>query len=432
MLLSKYFIPTLKESPAEASIASHKLMLKAGMIKQIASGIYNWLPFGLAVLTKIENIVREEMNKIGAAELLIPCIQPISLWKKSKRFGVDDDLNNEMLKMLDRSDQEMVFTPTAEEAIVDLIASGTQSYKSFPLSIYQISWKFRDEIRPRYGIMRSREFLMKDAYSFHMTKECALNTYEDMLRAYLKVYKRLGLTAVPVIANSGAIGGDYSHEFHILANTGESTIYYEKNLEDKLKDDEITLDLLQNFYAMEEEKHDPSTCKIDPSKILCRKGIEVGHIFYLGDKYSKAMNMRIQDKDGSLKHPVMGCYGIGVSRLVGALIEANHDEKGIIWPEAVAPFKFIILNLKVGDELCNRYSAELCKLMEEANITYIYDDLNDGAGVKFSRADLLGIPNHIIVGCKNAQDNKIEVKNRKTGEINIFEFNQFSNYIASL
>ncbi|MDJ1257556.1 MAG: proline--tRNA ligase [Candidatus Midichloria sp.] len=430
MRLSRYFVPTIKEAPVEASIVSHKLMLRAGMIRQIAAGIYNWLPFGLSVLSKVETIIRQEMNNINASELLVPCIQPVSLWKDSGRFGANNDLNNEMLRMKDRAGQEMIFTPTAEEAIVDIIASGTQSYKSFPLSVYQISRKFRDEIRPRYGVMRSREFLMKDAYSFHMNRECTLRTYEDMLRAYLRIYHRLGLVAVPVAANTGAIGGDYSHEFHILADTGESTIYYETNLEEKLKNNEITLSSLQDIYAVEEEKYNPELCKA--LEIVSRKGIEVGHIFYLGNKYSKAMNMKIQDKDGSLKHPEMGCYGIGVSRLVGALIEANHDEKGIIWPDAVAPFKFIILNLKINDTKCDELSKQLCLILDNRGVDYLYDDLEDGPGVKFSRADLLGIPTQLIIGLKNAREDKIEVKDRKSGKVTILDINQFDNYLNSL
>ncbi|WHQ46981.1 MAG: proline--tRNA ligase [Candidatus Midichloria sp.] len=432
MRLSKYFVPTLKEAPAETSIISHELMLRAGMIKQIAAGIYNWLPFGLSVLSKVEVIIRQEMNNIDASELLIPSIQPVSLWKASGRYGVANDLNNEILRMKDRTGQEMIFTPTAEEAIVDIIASGIQSYKSFPISVYQISWKFRDEIRPRYGVMRSREFLMKDAYSFHMTKECALKTYEDMLKAYLKIYCRLNLVALPVAANTGTIGGDYSHEFHVLADTGESTIYYEKNLEEKLKSNEITLSLLQDIYAMEEEKHNPELHKAHVSEIVSSKGIEVGHIFYLGNKYSKAMSMKVQYRDGSLKHPEMGCYGIGVSRLVGALIEANHDEKGIIWPDSVAPFKFMILSLKTGDTKCNDFSNQLCSLLDKSCIDYLYDDLDDGPGVKFSRADLLGIPKQVIIGSKNAREGKIEIKDRKNGEVKVLDFNQFCNYLNSL
>ena len=432
MHLSKYFAPSLKEAPVEASIVSHKLMLRSGMIRQIAAGIYNWLPFGCSVLKKVEEVVRQEMNNINATELLIPCIQPVSLWRKSERFGVTNDLNKEMLKMKDRTGQELLFTPTAEEAIVDIIGSGTQSYRSFPLSIYQISWKFRDEIRPRYGVMRSREFLMKDAYSFHMSKECALKTYEKMLKTYLKIYQRLGLIAIPVAANTGAIGGDYSHEFHIHVDSGESTIYYEKGLEEKLQSNAMNLESLQNFYAMEEEKHNFDLLQDKNKEIFCRKSIEVGHIFYLGDKYSKAMNMKVQDKDGALKHPKMGCYGIGISRLVGALIEANHDEKGIIWPKSVAPFKFIILNLKTGHTQCDKYSDQVCALLQKAGMEYLYDDLDDSTGVKFARADLLGIPTQIIISLKNIQEDKIEIKDRKTSQVTILELHQFSNYLSSL
>lgn len=429
MRLSKYFLPTLKEAPSDASVISHQMMLRSGMIKQIAAGIYDWLPLGLLILSKIQKVVQDEMNKIGALELLVPCIQPTHLWKKSGRLGIDNDLNNEMLRMQDRSKQEMLFTPTAEEAIVDIVSSSTQSYKSFPVALYQISWKFRDEVRPRYGVMRSREFLMKDAYSFHMSKECALNTYEQVLQAYLRIYQRLGLTAIPVAANTGAIGGDYSHEFHILAETGESTIYYEHDLENKLKHSEVTLDSLEKIYAVEEEKYEKSSEQ--GLEIVQKKGIEVGHIFFLGDKYSKAMGMKVQDKDGKQKYPEMGCYGIGLSRLVGALIEANHDEKGIVWPKSSAPFAFIILNLKVGNEVCDQNAEYVLQILERAKMTYLYDDLHDTPGVKFARADLVGIPTQLIISVKNSAANEIEIKDRKSGTIQVLKFESLAQYIST-
>ena len=432
MRLSEYFLPTLKEVQTDSSITSYQLMLRAGMIRQISSGLYDWLPFGLALLKRVESIIREEMNKFSAIEIIIPCIQPASLWIQSGRFGVDNDLNAEMLKMKDRSGQDLIFTPTAEEAVVQLVSGSVQSYKSLPLNLYQINWKFRDEIRPRYGVMRSREFLMKDSYSFHITKECALQTYEKMLQCYLSIYARLGLTAIPVAANTGDIGGDYSHEFHILADTGESTIYYEEELENKIKSEKMTLKSLDTLYAMEEERHDPNKCQILPDKILSRKGIEVGHIFYLGDKYTKAMNMRVQDKDGSLQYPKMGCYGIGVSRILGALIEASHDDRGICLPVSVAPFKIMVLNLKVGNELCDQHTKALCDLMSEIGMDYLYDDTEDNAGAKFARADLIGIPYQIIIGLKNAQDGKVEFKKRQGGSVELISINEIKNLILSI
>jgi prolyl-tRNA synthetase len=430
MRLSQYFLTTLKDSPADASIISHKLMLQAGMIRQIASGLYNWLPFGKAILKKVEDIIREEMNKYGAIEMLVPCIQPASLWQKSGRLGVDNDLNAEMLKMRDRANQDMIFTPTAEEAVVQLIGSCLQSYKSLPLNIYQINWKFRDEIRPRYGIMRSREFLMKDSYSFHMTKEDALLTYEKMLQCYLSIYKRLGLTAIPVAANTGDIGGDYSHEFHILADTGESTIFYDATLEEKIKTEVMTLKSLENFYAMEEERHDPS--KSCQSNIMSRKGIEVGHIFYLDDKYTKAMDMKVQDKDGMLKHPKMGCYGIGVSRIVGAIIEAYHDDKGVILPENISPFKVIILNLQTDNDLCNKHADEICAFIAQIGMEYLYDDTEDSIKTKFTRADLIGIPYQIVIGVNNSKKDQMEFKKRQGQESMVYSINEIKNRLSSI
>ena len=430
MRLSRYFLPIHKDDPQEASLISHKLMLRAGMIKQSASGIYDWLPLGLAVMSKIKAIVREEMNQSGAVEVLLPSVQPAHLWKRSGRLGLDDDLNNEMLKMKDRSGQDLVFAPTAEEAIVDLVIGNIQSYKSLPKVFYQLGWKFRDEIRPRYGVMRSREFLMKDAYSFHINQDCALNTYELMLQTYLRIYKRLGVTVIPVSADTGAIGGNYSHEFHILADTGESTIYYEAALLDILvNNEEVNLKILQNFYAAEEEKHkDIEIMK----KITNSKGIEVGHIFYLGDKYSKAMKMTIQNKEGKLINPEMGCYGIGISRLVGALIEVHHDQRGIVWPAEIAPFKIGLLNLKVGDDKCDQYSDKVCSILEGLGVEYLYDDSNDSAGIKFARADLIGIPKQLIIGLSAINSQQVEIKDRKTDQKEFINIDQLESYFKSM
>lgn len=416
MYLSKYFLPIIKEEPKEASIASHRLMLRAGMIRQLTSGIYSWLPMGLTVLRKIEQIIREEMNNAGAVEILMPCIQPVDIWRKSGRYGTDDDLSQQMLKIKDRNDTDLTFAPTSEEVVCEIFKNNVQSYKDLPKNLYQVQWKFRDEIRPRFGIMRGREFLMKDSYSFDMTKEGALATYREMLLAYLKSFSRMGLTAVPVVASTGSIGGSYSHEFHILAETGESKIYYESDLISYLGEGDISLDGIQKFYANEEEKHDSQNCKVPEDKLHERRGIEVGHIFYLGDKYSKLMDVKVQDKDGQLKYPEMGCYGIGVSRLIGAIIEANHDEHGIIWPAAVSPFDVGIINLKPGDEDCDNLATELYNLLRAANKEVLVDDCEDSIGAKFSKMDLIGLPWQVIVGPRGAKEQKVEVKMRRTQE----------------
>jgi prolyl-tRNA synthetase len=416
MLLSQYFLPLIKEDPKEASIVSHKLMLRAGMMRQLTSGIYNWLPLGLKVLNKVSDIVRAEMNNVSGVEMLMPCIQPIDLWEKSGRYGTGDDLSTEMLQIKDRHGNLLTFSPTAEEVIADLFNNSIQSYKDLPKTLYQIQWKFRDEIRPRFGVMRAREFLMKDAYSFHMSQECALNTYRDMLIAYSKSYARMGLKAIPVKADTGSMGGDYSHEFHVLADTGESQVYYENGVLEYLEQGNVTLEGFAKFYAADESKHDPKNCPVASDKLNSRRGIEVGHIFYLGDKYSKALNVTVQDKNGQLKHPDMGCYGIGISRLVAAIIEANHDEKGIIWPEHVAPFKVGIINLRKGDEACDNMAQDLYDALRANSIEVLYDDTEDSAGNKFARMDLIGLPWVVTIGPRGAKENKAELKQRKSSE----------------
>jgi prolyl-tRNA synthetase len=433
MLLSKLFLPVLKEDPKEAAIVSHRLMLRAGMIRQLASGIYNWLPLGLKVLNKVANIIRQEMDNIGSQEILMPCIQPVDLWIKSGRYGTKDDLGTEMLKITDRHDNKLTFSPTAEEVVAELVGQNLQSYKSLPLSVYQVAWKFRDEIRPRFGVMRGREFLMKDAYTFHMTKECALNSYRDMLNAYIKAYKRMGLTALPVKADTGAMGGDYSHEFHILADTGESEVFYEEDVLEYLSNtDEITLEEFAKFYANEKDKHDPQNCGVPEDKIRSKRGIEVGHIFYLGDKYSKAMGCEVQDKDGKKVNPLMGCYGIGVSRLIGAIIEANHDEKGIIWPQSVAPFEFAIINLKPSDDKCDEVAQELYDFARANNKDVLLDDVQNSVGAKFSTMELIGIPWVIVVGPKGLAAGVVEVRNRKSGEHHEMSLDAVKTIIAQL
>jgi len=419
MRLSQYFIPTIKDNPSEAQIVSHRLMLRAGMIRQSSAGIYIWLPTGLKVMNKIADIVREEQNRAGAIELLMPTIQPAELWKESDRY---DAYGKEMLRITDRHDREMLFGPTNEEMITDLFRNSIKSYKNLPLSLYHIQWKFRDEVRPRFGIMRGREFLMKDNYSFDLNFEAAKVSYNKMYVAYLRTFARLGFVAIPVQADAGAIGGDLSHEFQILADTGESTLYYDKDinnfdLESLTGDiDEETVLKLQSYYAMEEEKHDADNCPVAAGDLRTAKGIEVGHIFYFGTKYSQSMGAKVTGPDGKDVAVEMGSYGIGVSRLVGALIEANHDENGIIWPEAVAPFKVGLINLRARDKNCSAACDALYKKLEEAAIEVLYDDRDAGAGAKFADMDLIGLPWQIIVGPKGLEKGLLELKNRRTGD----------------
>jgi len=419
MRLSKYFIPTIKENPSEAHIISHTLMLRSGMIRQSSAGIYVWLPTGLIVMNKIANIVREEQNRAGAIEILMPTIQPAELWQKSGRY---DAYGKEMLRITDRSNREMLYGPTNEEMITDLFKNTVKSYKQLPLNLYHIQWKFRDEVRPRFGIMRGREFLMKDNYSFDLDFEGAKESYNKMYVAYLRTFARLGLTAIPVRADAGAIGGDLSHEFQILAETGESTLYYDKDIENfDLADlkgdiDDATVAKLRSYYAMEEEKHDADNCSVAPENLKRAKGIEVGHIFYFGKKYSESMGAKITGPDGNEVDVEMGSYGIGVSRLVGALIEANHDENGIVWPEEVAPYKVGIINLRFKDENCSAACDSLYSKLLDHGVEVLYDDRDAGAGTKFADMDLIGLPWQIIIGPKGLDKGAYELKNRRTGE----------------
>jgi prolyl-tRNA synthetase len=419
MRLSKYFIPTIKENPSEAHIISHTLMLRSGMIRQSSAGIYVWLPTGLIVMNKIANIVREEQNRAGAIEILMPTIQPAELWQKSGRY---DAYGKEMLRITDRSNREMLYGPTNEEMITDLFKNTVKSYKQLPLNLYHIQWKFRDEVRPRFGIMRGREFLMKDNYSFDLDFEGAKESYNKMYVAYLRTFARLGLTAIPVRADAGAIGGDLSHEFQILAETGESTLYYDKDIENfDLADlkgdiDDATVAKLRSYYAMEEEKHDADNCSVAPENLKRAKGIEVGHIFYFGKKYSESMGAKITGPDGNEVDVEMGSYGIGVSRLVGALIEANHDENGIVWPEEVAPYKVGIINLRFKDENCSAACDSLYSKLLDHGVEVLYDDRDAGAGTKFADMDLIGLPWQIIIGPKGLDKGAYELKNRRTGQ----------------
>jgi prolyl-tRNA synthetase len=414
MRLSQYFLPVLKETPSEAQIASHRLMLRAGMIKQQAAGIYSWLPLGLAVLRNIENIVNDELQKAGCVPLLMPTLQPTDLWKESGRY---DALGKEMLRFSDRADRELLYSPTNEEMIVDIFRSYVKSYKSLPKNLYQIQWKFRDEVRPRFGVMRGREFLMKDAYSFHASVEDAHREYWKMYDVYHAIFRRMGLQTIAVSAETGAIGGDLSHEFHVLAETGESAIYYDKKFDD-LREGKISLsgDEQRRLYAAADEMHKPETCPVAKADLCEARGIEVGQVFCLGNKYTKAMNVTVAMPEGSPVHPEMGCYGIGVSRLVGAIIEASHDDAGIIWPEAVAPFKVAIINLRSGDAACDAACDKLYDELAAKNIAVLYDDTDARAGEKFATQDLIGTPWQVTIGPKGLEKGIVEVKNRKTGE----------------
>ena len=413
MKLSNYFLPTLKENPTDATIASHQLMIRAGMIRQTASGIYSWLPLGLKVLRNIENIVRDELNKSGALEILMPTIQPKELWIESGRY---DDYGKEMLRIKDRHDRDILYGPTHEEVVTDLFRKNVTSYKDLPKNLYQIHWKFRDEIRPRFGVMRGREFLMKDSYSFDLDAVSARQTYDLMYTTYFKIFKRLGLKPIALRANTGAIGGDLSHEFHVLADTGESAIYYDKKFDELSASANFNIQEMQSVYAMADEMHDAANCPITADQLASRRGIEVGHIFNFGEKYSKAMEASVTGPAGDKIYPNMGSYGIGVSRLVGAIIEASHDANGIIWPEAVAPFQAILINLKAGDANCDKLCEEIYEKFRSRNVEILYDDTKTSVGQKFSVADLIGIPMQVVVGPKGAAAGIVEVKNRASGE----------------
>jgi len=425
MLLSKYFLPVLKEDPSEAQITSHKLMLRSGMIRQQAVGIYTWLPLGLKVLKNIENIVRLNMNKAGALEVLMPCIQPASLWVESGRF---DNYGKEMLKFQDRHDNTLLFGPTNEDMITDIFRNNIQSYKDLPKNLYHIQWKFRDEIRPRFGVMRGREFLMKDAYSFDINEENAVKTYNQMFKAYINTFKDLGVSVVPVIADNGPIGGNLSHEFHIIAETGESTIYYDKRFKTLKDNPDIDIEEIKSWYAAAEEKHDES--KLSSSEdLVSSKGIEVGHIFYIGTKYSVNMNALINDEHGKLTPVEMSSYGIGISRLVAAIIEANSDAKGIIWPVNVAPFKVSLINLNIHDSKCCELAEQTYKELLNQNIEVLYDDTDARAGSKFATHDLIGSPYQIIIGTRKAANNIVELKDRKNGTVEDIEIDNIIRFL---
>ena len=433
MFLSKYFLPIVKDTPKDAQIISHRLMLRSGMIKQDAAGIYSWLPLGLKVLKKISSIITEEQNNAGAHEILMPTIQSADLWKESGRY---DDYGLEMLRIKDRHERDILYGPTNEEMITDIFRSSIKSYRSLPLNLYQIQWKFRDEIRPRFGVMRGREFLMKDAYSFDLNKEKSFISYNKMFISYLKIFKKIGLTAIPMQADTGPIGGDKSHEFIILADTGESKVFCDKKWQNlNIKLDKISyeenlqpiVDKFTSLYAATDEKHDPSLIK--KSDLLETRGIEVGHIFHFGTKYSNAMGAKVVMPDGKLIPVYMGSYGIGVSRLVGAIIESSHDQDGIKWPKPVAPFDVVVINLSVGNDKCDEMASSVYNMLKTNGKDILYDDSKESAGSKLASMDLIGIPYQIIIGPRLAKDDKFEIKNRLSNEKNIVSFDRILEFI---
>jgi prolyl-tRNA synthetase len=424
MRMSEFLLPVLKENPAEAQIVSHRLMLRAGMIRQSSAGIYSWLPLGHRVLKKIEQIVREEQDATGAQEILMPTIQPADLWRESGRY---DDYGLEMLRITDRHERDMLYGPTNEELVTDIFRSSVRSYRDLPKNLYHIQWKFRDEVRPRFGIMRGREFLMKDNYSFDIDYEGARRSYNKMFVAYLRTFERMGLKAIPMEADTGPIGGDMSHEFIILADTGESEVYCHADYLDFAvtgTDVDYNSDLSDiiahwtSRYAATDEKHDAGRFESDvpAGKRIATRGIEVGHIFYFGTKYSRPMGARVAGPNGGEIDVEMGSYGIGVSRLVGGIIEASHDDDGIIWPESVAPFKVGLINLKTGDKACDDAAEDLYRKLTAAGVEVLLDDTDERAGSKFATMDLIGLPWQLVIGPRGLQAGNAEIKNRRTGE----------------
>ncbi|MEK9752671.1 MAG: proline--tRNA ligase [Rhodospirillaceae bacterium] len=422
MRLSRYFMPTLKENPAEAQIVSHRLMLRAGMIRQSSAGIYSWLPLGFRVLKNIERIVREEQDAMGCQEVLMPTIQPADLWRQSGRY---DDYGPEMLRIKDRHERDMLYGPTNEEQITEIFANSVRSYRDLPRMLYHIQWKFRDEVRPRFGVMRGREFLMKDAYSFDLDKAGARRAYNKFFIAYLKTYERLGLKAIPMAADTGPIGGDLSHEFLILAETGESEIACHKDYLDRdwaslgtdYEDDlQPLIDGFTSKYAATDEKRDAAAEAALGVDLRTARGIEVGHIFYFGTKYSSKLGAKVTGPDGDEVTVEMGSYGIGVSRLAGAIIEASHDDAGIIWPESVAPFKVGLINLKADDADCTKACDDTYATLAGKGVEVLYDDRDARAGAKFADMDLIGLPWQLVIGPRGLKSSTVELKHRGTGE----------------
>lgn len=425
MRLTKYFLPVLRENPAEAQIASHRLMLRAGMIRQAAAGIYSWLPLGYKVLRRLERIVHEEQQRAGHIPLLMPTLQSADLWRESGRF---DAYGAEMLRIKDRHERDMLYGPTNEELITDIFRSAVGSYKDLPLTLYHIQWKFRDEMRPRFGVMRGREFLMKDGYNFDLTVEDAMHAYNRHMVTYIRTYERMGLKAIPMRADGGPIGGDHTHEFLVLAPTGESGVFYDRAVTDlTLGDREVDFENREQVaeivatwtapYARTDERHDAAAfAEVPEDRRIEGRGIEVGQIFFFGTKYSEAMKAVVVNEQGERVPVQMGSHGIGVSRLVGALIEANHDDKGIIWPEGVTPFHVGIVNLKQGDGAADAACDGLYKALTAAGLDPLYDDREERAGAKFATMDLIGLPWRITVGPRGLKNGKVELTSRRTGE----------------
>jgi prolyl-tRNA synthetase len=425
MRLSEYFLPVLRENPSEAQIASHRLMLRAGMIRQSSAGIYCWLPLGLRVLKNIERIVREEQDRSGAQEILMPTIQPAELWRESGRY---EDYGKEMLRIRDRHEREMLYGPTNEEQITEIVRASIKSYRDLPKNLYHIQWKFRDEVRPRFGVMRGREFLMKDNYSFDLDAEGAKHSYNRMFAAYLRTFARMGLMAIPMRADTGPIGGDLSHEFIILTEAGESQVFCDRRwLETDMLSEilaaqvDYTGDLEPLFrhwtslYAATDEIHKPEACPVPESNLVSGRGIEVGQVFYLGTKYSAPMGAVVTGPNGEEILVEMGCYGIGISRLVGALIEANHDEAGIIWPQSVAPFGVGLINLRPSDARCREAADALYGKLGNAGAEVLYDDRAESPGAKFATMDLIGLPTQVILGPRGLAAGTVEIKDRRSG-----------------
>ena len=431
MRLSEYFLPTLKELPKDAEIISHQLMLRTGMIRQASSGIYVWLPFGHAILRKIEQIVREEQVRAGAIELLMPTIQSADLWKKSGRY---DDYGAEMLRMKDRHDRDILYGPTNEEQITDISSHYFKSYKTLPKILFHIQWKFRDEIRPRFGVMRCKEFLMKDSYSFDVSEEEGKISYNKMFLSYLKTFQRMGLKAIPMEAESGPIGGNLSHEFIILANTGESKVYIDKRIldleipehVDYHNDAKNIVEEWTKYYSVTDDMYDQGTYenKVSKENRMEMRGIEVGHVFFFGDKYTKPLKANVQDSEGKINPMQSGSYGIGVSRLVAAIIEASHDEKGIIWPKSISPFDYALLNLNTKDDNLVKLSDMIYKKITDVS-SVLYDDTNSSVGEKLNRVDLIGVPIQIILGKNSIENNTLELKERSTGNVQVINVDVF-------
>ena len=431
MRLSEYFLPTLKELPKDADIISHQLMLRTGMIRQASSGIYVWLPFGHAILKKIEQIVREEQVRAGAIELLMPTIQSADLWKKSGRY---DDYGAEMLRMKDRHDRDILYGPTNEEQITDISSHYFKSYKTLPKILFHIQWKFRDEIRPRFGVMRCKEFLMKDSYSFDVSEEEGKISYNKMFLSYLKTFQRMGLKAIPMEAESGPIGGNLSHEFIILANTGESKVYIDKRILDLEIPEDIDyqndakniVEEWTKYYSVTDDMYDQGTYenKVSKENRMEMRGIEVGHVFFFGDKYTKPLKANVQDSEGKINPMQSGSYGIGVSRLVAAIIEASHDEKGIIWPKSISPFDYALLNLNTKDDNLVKLSDMIYKKITDVS-SVLYDDTNSSVGEKLNRVDLIGVPIQIILGKNSIENNTLELKERSTGNVQVINVDEF-------